>query len=77
MATIVIYKRGYVGSYYYVTNNINELNILNGVFSLINVDGLQFITISRIEAYGEYHPSQEIKTIPELLSIVGRLAQGE
>lgn len=75
MATIVIYKRGFVGSYYYITNSIDELNKLNGLFSLIDVDGLQIVVVSRIEAYGEYHPSQEIKTIPELLGVISRLAQ--
>lgn len=74
MATIVIYKRGFVGSYYYITNSIDELNKLNGLFSLIDVDGLQFITISRIEAYGEYQPAKKVETIPELLGVVSRLA---
>lgn len=75
MATIVIYKRGYVGSYYYVTKSIDELNKLHGLFSLIDVDGLQFITISRIEAYGEYQPAKKVETITELLGVVSRLAQ--
>lgn len=75
MPTIVICKRGYVGSYHYVAKSMDEFKRLNDLFFLIDVDGLQFVTISRIEAYGEYHPSQEIKTIPELLGVISRLAQ--
>lgn len=73
--TIVVCKRGYVGSYHYIAKSINEFQRLIGVLHLINVDGLQIVVVSRIEAYGEYHPSQEIKTIPELLGVISRLAQ--
>ena len=74
MGTIVICKRGYVGSYFYVANSINELNKINNALSLIDIDGLQLVTRSRIEAYGEYQPAKQISSIVELFGVVNKLA---
>lgn len=75
MGVVVVRRRGYIGSYFYKSRSIEELNLLNNIFSLIDIDTLQFITVSDVDSYGEYHPAKELKSIPELLGVVGNLAQ--
>lgn len=74
MSCIVIRKRGELGSYFYRTKNEEEVRNLYGALSLLDKEGLQIVSVSDINAYKEYLPAIEIKSLPELFIIAGNQA---
>lgn len=76
MAYIVVLERSKRGSFYYKVDNGKDLASLYDTLSLAGKDGLQIVTISNPNDYKEYEPYTEIKTVGELLFVVGGICLG-